>query len=406
MLRDKHIGIFITGGIASYKIPELARQLIKKGAMVRVVMSKAATEFITPLTMQILTKQAVLVDVFDEKNPASVQHVEMADWVDMAVVVPATANIIAKMANGIADEIVSTTLLAVNKPRLIVPAMNTKMYDNPATQNNLETLAGYGDYIMEPETGFLAEGYEGKGRLPELGSIVQMIEFLMAKHSYPQLLANKKVVISAGATKERIDPVRYITNDSSGKMGYAMATAATWLGADVTLVSSTQRLTAPINTHVIPFENALELQTAMETEAKQADYVMMVAAVSDYRVAHPQEQKIKKQHHQSNQLTLELIENPDILKGLAAQKNQQIMIGFAAETENLIEHAQAKLQRKKVDWIIANQVGKNHQTGFNTDDNQVTLLSANGERFPLPLMSKLETALAAWQIIAQTPLNK
>lgn len=406
MLTGKKIGLFITGGIASYKMAELTRQLIKKGAVVRVVMSKAATEFISPLTFQILTKQAVLVDTFDEKNPEVVQHIEMADWLDMAVVTPATGNIIAKMANGLADEIVSTTLLAVDKARLIVPAMNTKMYANPATQNNLNKLKSYGDYIMEPETGFLAEGYEGKGRLPELEAIVQMIELVMARQSYPQLLANKKVVISVGPTKERIDPVRFITNDSSGKMGYAMATAASWLGADVTLVSSVQQLRQPPLTQLIPFESALELQEVMTKASEDADYVMMVAAVSDYRVAQQSDQKIKKQNNQSDHLTIDLIENPDILKGLAENKGEKVMIGFAAETEKLLEYAQAKLKKKNADWIIANQVGHNKATGFNADNNQVTLLSATGAQHPLPLLSKLETALEAWQIIAQTPLNK
>lgn len=406
MLTGKKIGLFITGGIASYKMAELARQLIKKGAVVRVVMSKAATEFISALTFQILTKQAVLVDTFDEKNPEVVQHIEMADWLDMAVVAPATGNIIAKMANGLADEIVSTTLLAVDKARLIVPAMNTKMYANPATQNNLNKLKSYGDYIMEPETGFLAEGYEGKGRLPELEAIVQMIELVMARQSYPQLLANKKVVISVGPTKERIDPVRFITNDSSGKMGYAMATAASWFGADVTLVSSVQQLRQPQLTQLIPFESALELQEVMTKASEDADYVMMVAAVSDYRVAQQSDQKIKKQNNQSDHLTIDLIENPDILKGLAENKGEKVMIGFAAETEKLLEYAQAKLKKKNADWIIANQVGHNKATGFNADNNQVTLLSATGAQHPLPLLSKLETALEAWQIIAQTPLNK
>lgn len=406
MLTGKKIGLFITGGIASYKMAELARQLIKKGAVVRVVMSKAATEFISALTFQILTKQAVLVDTFDEKNPEVVQHIEMADWLDMAVVAPATGNIIAKMANGLADEIVSTTLLAVDKARLIVPAMNTKMYANPATQNNLNKLKSYGDYIMEPETGFLAEGYEGKGRLPELEAIVQMIELVMARQTYPQLLANKKVVISVGPTKERIDPVRFITNDSSGKMGYAMTTAASWLGADVTLVSSVQQLRQPQLTQLIPFESALELQEVMTKASEDADYVMMVAAVSDYRVAQQSDQKIKKQNNQSDHLTIDLIENPDILKGLAENKGEKVMIGFAAETEKLLEYAQAKLKKKNADWIIANQVGHNKATGFNADNNQVTLLSATGAQHPLPLLSKLETALEAWQIIAQTPLNK
>ncbi|MGO4938331.1 bifunctional phosphopantothenoylcysteine decarboxylase/phosphopantothenate--cysteine ligase CoaBC [Fundicoccus sp. Sow4_H7] len=406
MLTGKKIGLFITGGIASYKMAELTRQLIKKGAVVRVVMSKAATEFISPLTFQILTKQAVLVDTFDEKNPEVVQHIEMADWLDMAVVTPTTGNIIAKMANGLADEIVSTTLLAVDKARLIVPAMNTKMYANPATQNNLNKLKSYGDYIMEPETGFLAEGYEGKGRLPELEAIVQMIELVMARQSYPQLLANKKVVISVGPTKERIDPVRFITNDSSGKMGYAMATAASWLGADVTLVSSVQQLRQPPLTQLIPFESALELQEVMTKASEDADYVMMVAAVSDYRVAQQSDQKIKKQNNQSDHLTIDLIENPDILKGLAENKGEKVMIGFAAETEKLLEYAQAKLKKKNADWIIANQVGHNKATGFNADNNQVTLLSTTGAQHPLPLLSKLETALEAWKIIAQTPLNK
>lgn len=397
MLENVKIGVFVMGGIAAYKVPELVRQLIKKDAQVQVAMTQSAQEFVTPLTLQVLTKRPVLTHTFDEREPSQVQHVAMADWCDLALVVPATANGLAKMAHGLADDVVTTTLLAVTAPILVVPAMNVHMYENPATQRNLAQLRADGLTIMEPDSGFLAEGYEGKGRLPELHRIVAQVERLYARTHLPQGLAGKQVIVSAGGTRERIDPVRYISNDSSGKMGYAMAQAADWLGATVTLVSTTQSLLPPEGVQVQQVASAQELAQAMTAHYDQMDYVVMAAAVSDYRVKHPHDQKIKKVAGQTD-WQLDLVENPDILAQLGQTKRQQVLIGFAAETQNLLEHARAKLSKKGADWLIANDVS-NPAIGFNSDKNQVYVLGAQGQEVLLPQQSKTSLALAAWQVI-------
>ena len=397
MLENVKIGVFVMGGIAAYKVPELVRQLIKKGAQVQVAMTQSAQEFVTPLTLQVLTKRPVLTHTFDEREPSQVQHVAMADWCDLALVVPATANGLAKMAHGLADDVVTTTLLAVTAPILVVPAMNVHMYENPATQRNLAQLQADGLTIMEPDTGFLAEGYEGKGRLPELHRIVAQVERLYARTHLPQSLAGKQVIVSAGGTRERIDPVRYISNDSSGKMGYAMAQAADWLGATVTLVSTTQSLLPPEGVQVQEVTSAQELAQAMTAHYDQMDYVVMAAAVSDYRVKQPHDQKIKKMAGQTD-WQLDLVQNPDILAQLGQTKRQQVLIGFAAETQNLLEHARAKLSKKGADWLIANDVS-NPAIGFNSDKNQVYVLGAQGQEVLLPQQSKTSLALAAWQVI-------
>lgn len=397
MLEKVKIGVFVMGGIAAYKVPELVRQLIKKGAQVQVAMTQSAQEFVTPLTLQVLTKRPVLTHTFDEREPSQVQHVAMADWCDLALVVPATANGLAKMAHGLADDMVTTTLLAVTAPILVVPAMNVHMYENPATQRNLAQLRADGLTLMEPDTGFLAEGYEGKGRLPELHRIVAQVERLYARTHLPQSLAGKQVIVSAGGTRERIDPVRYISNDSSGKMGYAMAQAADWLGATVTLVSTTQSLLPPEGVQVQQVASTQELAQAMTAHYDQMDYVVMAAAVSDYRVKHPHDQKIKKVAGQTD-WQLDLVQNPDILAQLGQTKRQQVLIGFAAETQNLLEHARAKLSKKGADWLIANDVS-NPAIGFNSDKNQVYVLGAQGQEVLLPQQSKTSLALAVWQVI-------
>ena len=397
MLENVKIGVFVMGGIAAYKVPELVRQLIKKGAQVQVAMTQSAQEFVTPLTLQVLTKRPVLTHTFDEREPSQVQHVAMADWCDLALVVPTTANGLAKMAHGLADDVVTTTLLAVTAPILVVPAMNVHMYENPATQRNLAQLQADGLTIMEPDTGFLAEGYEGKGRLPELHRIVAQVERLYARTHLPQSLAGKQVIVSAGGTRERIDPVRYISNDSSGKMGYAMAQAADWLGATVTLVSTTHSLLPLEGIQVQQVASAQELAQAMTAHYDQMDYVVMAAAVSDYRVKQPHDQKIKKVAGQTD-WQLDLVANPDILAQLGQTKRQQVLIGFAAETQNLLEHARAKLSKKGADWLIANDVS-NPAIGFNSDKNQVYVLGAQGQEVLLPQQSKTSLALAAWQVI-------
>lgn len=394
VFNDLNVGVIISGGIAAYKMAELVRQLIKKQANVRVMMTKSATEFIPPLTLQILSRHAVLIDTFDEIDPAHVQHIEFADWCDLTILAPATANIIGKLANGIADDMASTTLLAITAPILVVPAMNHNMYHHPAVQRNLNTITEDGYHLMEPDTGFLAEGYEGKGRLPAIEQIVLEAELLAARSSYPQLLKGKNVLVTAGGTVERIDPVRYISNDSSGKMGYAMAHAAAFLGAEVTLVTTKTNLPKIREIKLVKVDSAAQMQKMVESIFDSSDYVVMAAAVSDYRVAEPAEKKIKKTP-QNNQQMIQLIENPDILAGLGQKKKHQTLIGFAAESEQLLKYAKEKLKRKNADWIIANDISK-PEIGFNSDDNQVTLIGREDFTETLPIMSKDKIALELW----------
>lgn len=398
MLNQVNIGLFITGGIASYKMGELARQLIKKGANVRVVMSESAQKFITPLTLQTLTKHSVLTDTFDEHDPTSIQHINIADWLDLALVAPATANIIGKMANGISDDAVSSTLMAVNNLRVIVPAMNTKMFDNPATQANISRLESFGYVVMEPDEGFLAEGYSGKGRMPSVEDIVEMVEYQYMRHNSPQWLEGQKVVVTAGGTVERIDPVRYISNDSSGQMGYAMARAASFYGADVTLISTKRDLKVPHNIAAVYVDSAVEMQQELNKYFLDTNYVVMAAAVSDYRVLNRADQKIKKEAGNDNSFQLDLAENPDILATLGKEKKNQVLIGFAAETENLSEYASGKLRKKNANWIIANDVS-NKGIGFNSTHNEVLVIGADGTYEEISVRSKLDVSLKIWRII-------
>lgn len=397
MLRNVKIGLFISGGIAAYKMAELSRLLIKEGAEVRVAMTEAAREFITPLTLQTLTKHKVLVDTFDEDDAEVVQHIHLADWMDICVVAPATANILAKGAQGIGDDIVSTLLLATHCPLLYVPAMNTNMWKNPAVQANVARLRSFGYEVMEPAYGFLAEGYEGQGRLPELQAIVSRLKkhYIQSQKGCP--LKGQHVIVTAGGTVERIDPVRHITNDSSGKMGQAMAQAAAYLGASVTLITTRPQNISDEKIHVRAVESASEMFEAINEEFAEADYLVMAAAVSDYRPAETAKQKIKKQN-QPNGHTLHLVENPDILAYFGHHKDKQILLGFAAETENLLQHAQSKLERKGAAWIIANDVSRS-EIGFNSSDNEVTLLSQTGQKIHLPRAPKEDLALQIWEEI-------
>lgn len=400
MWKGKNVTVFITGGIAAYKVATLVRLFVKEGAEVSVAMTKSACEFITPLTFQVLTKNKVYLDTFEEDETNKVQHIHLADHTDVAVVVPATANTIAKMANGIADNFVTSTLLATTAPIYVVPAMNEHMWENPATVRNVKQLVEDGKVVIEPATGFLAEGYTGKGRLPEPEEIFEQITFLESRRASKSPLKGKSVLITAGGTKERIDPVRYISNDSSGKMGYALAKAASILGAKVQLVSTTKQLKVPYGVEVTYVESAREMEEVVTTQFPTTDIAVMVAAVSDYYVANRSEQKIKKQQNESG-LKLELVENPDILKGLGHSKKEgQVVIGFAAETTNVLEYAKAKLEKKKADVIIANDVS-NSRIGFNSDRHQVTLLTKDGYIVNLPEKSKEELALNIWESLLE-----
>ena len=400
MWKGKNVTVFVTGGIAAFKAATLVRLFVKEGAKVSVAMTKSACEFITPLTFQVLTKNKVYLDTFDEDEANKVQHIHLADQTDVAIVVPATANTIAKMANGIADNFVTSTLLATTAPIYVVPAMNEHMWENPATVRNVKQLVEDGKSVIEPATGFLAEGYNGKGRLPEPEEIFEQVTFFESRREYKSPLEGKTILISAGGTKERIDPVRYISNDSSGKMGYALAKAASILGAKVQLVSTTKQLKVPYGVQVTYVESALEMHDAVTQLFPKTDIAVMVAAVSDYYVANRSNQKIKKQQNESG-LMLELLENPDILKKLGHSKREgQVVIGFAAETTNVLEYAKAKLEKKKADAIIANDVS-NSRIGFNSNHHQVTLLTKDGHIVNLPENSKEELALNIWESLLE-----
>lgn len=389
LLKDKNIALYVTGGIAVYKVVDLMRSFIKKGANVQVAMTESATKFVSPLTFQILSRQEVYVDTFDEKNPEIVAHVNISDWADVSVVAPATANTIAKMAHGIGDNFVTSALLATKSPVFVVPAMNTDMYDNPATQNNIKLLKDRNIQFVEPDYGFLAEGYEGKGRFPENNRIVEELSDFILSRTEDLPLKGQKILVSAGGTKERIDPVRYITNDSSGKMGHAVAESAYYEGAEVTLVTASE-LPAPSGIETVRVDSALELFDEIDTRFDQTDVLIMAAAVSDYRVANEADSKMKKMDD-SGPVTIELTENPDILKTMGGKKKEQYLVGFAAETDHLEKYAMKKLKEKNLDVIVANEVGRSDR-GFNADENQVILFTADGDRIDVPLTAKSEVA--------------
>ena len=393
MLKDKHIAIYVTGGIAAYKSLNIVRALIKQGAQVQVVMTKSAQEFVTPLTFATLSKRPVITDNFKPQSAADdfIPHIKVALWTDLAVVVPATANIIGKMANGLADDIVSTSLLATKSKKLVFPAMNTDMYDNPAVQNNLQTLKKMGVKIIEPATGFLAEGMTGKGRLPELDVIVKNIQAQFTEKK----LNGKRVIVTAGGTKEAIDPVRFIGNRSSGKMGFAMAKVARDLGAEVTLITTVPASFAGMN--IIQIQTADEMMQQLKDVFPKADVLIMAAAVADFKPMKVADQKIKK-NDDEDIFTIKLTKNPDILQTIAATKtSQQFVVGFAAETQHLLDNAEKKLNKKHADVILANDVSQKN-AGFNVDTNKVTLLQKGHEPINWPLMSKTEVAKKFWDL--------
>lgn len=343
MLNGKKVALYITGGIAVYKVVDLMRTLIKSGAQVRVAMTESATQFVSPLTFQVLSKHDVHTSIFLEKNPEQVDHIHFADWADLAIVAPLTANTLAKLANGIADNFVSSALLATTCPVFTIPAMNQHMYENPATQKNIEYLKNRQIYVMNPDEGFLAEGYSGKGRFPEQTRILDELQSFMRDRARYLPLKNKSVLITAGGTKERIDPVRYISNDSSGKMGHALAEAAYLNGADVTLVTSSS---LPVSSNIkrISVESAAEMYESVSSRFDSSDILIMAAAVSDYSPETTSTKKMKKQ----DEMTLTFKKNKDILKEMGhRKKTNQCIVGFAAETDNINEYAKKKLIEKK-----------------------------------------------------------
>lgn len=384
MIRNKHIVIGVCGGISAYKIPELLRILVKNGALVKVLMTRNAEAFIGKTTFEALSGNPVCISLFDGKSEGSIRHISWAQEADAVIVAPATANMIGKLANGIADDALSTFMLAVTSPKMICPAMNTNMYENRAVQRNIDILESDGYTIIEPDAGELACGVTGAGRLPTPEFIADRLQNLLHEKDFP----NKKILISAGPTLEPIDPVRFISNHSSGKMGYAIAKAAEYRGADVTLVSGPTALCPPIGVRVVHVKTADEMAEAMMGYMEQSDIIIKVAAVADYKPAVRAEHKIKKT---DERLVLDLEKNIDILKALGERKKHQILVGFAAETQELDNHAQKKLREKNLDLIVGNLVGS-PASGFGSDSNKVTLYFPNGEKKSLPIMGKDEVA--------------
>ncbi|MFS0613235.1 bifunctional phosphopantothenoylcysteine decarboxylase/phosphopantothenate--cysteine ligase CoaBC [Lederbergia ruris] len=382
----KNILLGVTGGIACYKAAALTSKLVQSGYSVKVMMTKSATNFVSPLTFQALSRNEVYTDTFIENNPEVIAHIDLADWADLCLIAPATANMLAKLAHGLADDMVSTTLLATTAPVWIAPAMNVHMYDHPAVKKNIDTLHQFGHRFIEPGDGYLACGYVGKGRLEEPETIVDYIDQHFSEPEQP--LKGKKVLITAGPTKEKIDPVRYLTNHSSGKMGYALAEEAEKMGAEVVLISGPSTLPVPTGVKCISIETAENMYEQVLKYFPSADIVIKSAAVADYRPKQTSQQKIKKK---DGNLILEFERTKDILMELGKRKEHQYLVGFAAETEKLEEHAYGKLERKNADMIIANDLTAKG-AGFSADTNIVTIVQKNHRPKKLPLLSKNETA--------------
>lgn len=389
----------MTGGIALYKGIEVIRSLERDGHQVRVAMTESATKLVTPSTLHALTHHPVLTSLWNDNN-SPVPHIELADWSDYAIVLPATANIIGKMAHGIADDAVSTSILATAVPKIVVPAMNTNMWNNPAVQRNVAQLRQDGVTVLEPAVGMLAEGYRGKGRLPEPSEIISQLRSII-NGSIRGSLLGKKVLITAGGTREAIDPVRFIGNRSSGKMGIAIAKAAADAGATVELVLGQITVPQPVNPRINIYrvESTEEMQAKVTELFPAADILIMAAAVADFRPAQVANQKIKKQDDQER-LGLQLVKTTDILKTVAEKKRaDQLVVGFAAETTDLVQNANSKLRRKNADIIIANSVAGDNGA-FGSDLNQVTILQLGTEPVQWSKMTKIEVAIKLIQLLA------
>ncbi|UQS86645.1 bifunctional phosphopantothenoylcysteine decarboxylase/phosphopantothenate--cysteine ligase CoaBC [Nicoliella spurrieriana] len=390
MIQNLNVALYVTGSIAAYKSLLMTRLLVKAGANVRVVMTNGALDFIKPLSFQALSKHPVLTDHSFGMHDSDITHIELAQWSDLALVMPADANTIAKLANGLADNLATTTLLATSAPKMIVPAMNDQMLANPATQRNLEQLRTDGCKIVDPVVGFLAEGYQAKGRMAEPKTVFRLIERLTTPAADLKL-KGKRVLVTAGATRQPIDPVRFITNSSSGKMGIAVASAAARLGADVTLICADVRVKVPDGIKVVSVVTSAELKTAVLKLMPETDVLVMTAAVADFESVHVAGQKIKKAA-QSDLFTLQFREAADILKAVAKIKRpDQYTVGFAAETNDLRQNALKKLHAKGLNLLVANDVA-NPQIGFSSDNNQVTFLRAGHEPVQTPVLPKIAIA--------------
>ncbi len=398
LLKGKHIVLGVTGSIAAYKIASLASMLVKKQADVTVIMTKNATNFINPITFEALTGNKCLVDTFDRNFQFHVEHVALAKLADVFLVAPASANVIAKAACGLADDMLTTTLLACRCPKIFAPAMNTRMYENPIVQDNIKRLRGYGMEIVDAAEGYLACGDTGAGKMPEPEVLFEAV----IKALTPKDMSGKKVLVTAGPTREKMDPVRFISNHSTGKMGYAVARAAMMRGADVTLVSGVTTLQPPAGVKTVPVVSAADMASAVKGEADAQDIVVMTAAVADYRPAVTADEKIKKK---DGELSVELERTEDILAWLGANRREgQVLCGFSMETEHLMENSRAKLEKKNIDMIVANNL-RQEGAGFGTDTNVVTFL-AKDETVELPLLSKEEVADRLFDFILEREKNR
>ena len=389
MLKGKRVVLGVTGSIAAYKIANLASALVKLRADVHVIMTKNATNFINPITFETLTKNKCIVETFDRNFVHEVEHVSLADSADIMIIAPASANIIAKMANGIADDMLSTTYLAMRCPVIVAPAMNVNMYNNPIVQDNMEKLKKYNNIVIEPNEGYLACGYTGKGKMPEPE---ELLSYIIKEIGFEKDLIGKKILITAGPTREEIDPVRFITNHSTGKMGYAIAEMAMLRGADVTLVSGPVNIKKPGFVKSINVVSARDMFEAVKSNYEDMDVIIKTAAVADYTPLDKKDEKIKKSENDSD-LNIKLERTTDILNWLGHNRKEgQIICGFSMETQNMLENSKKKLEKKNADIIAANSL-RDTGAGFGTDTNHLVLIKKDGIK-DLPLMSKRDAASA------------
>lgn len=393
IMNNKKVLLGVSGGIAVYKALDVISRLKKKGIEVKVIMTKSATEFVTPLSFQSLSENPVIIDMFDEPKAWEIQHISLAKWADLVVVVPATANIIGKVANGIADDMLSTTIMATKAEVIFCPAMNTNMYENKIVQKNMATLKDLGYGFINPASGRLACGDIGRGKLENTEIIAEKIIKKLSSKSRD--FEGKNVLVTAGPTIVPIDPVRYLTNRSTGKMGYEIAKEARDRGANVTLISGPTSLDIPTGINFIKVNTNEEMLNAVLDNFNDSNIVVKSAAVADFNVKEYSKEKIKKT---DSNLVIELERDKDILETLGKQKTNQIIVGFAAESSNVIENAKAKLKRKNIDYIVANDITSN-DTGFASDDNKVTIISSLGDVISLDKMSKREVAKNIFDMI-------
>ncbi len=388
-MAQRRVLLAVSGGIAAYKIPELVRQLRRRGHAVRCVLTAAAGRFVSPLVLQTVSGDAVRSDLFDPEQEGRIDHIALADWADLVIVAPATADLLARMSHGLADDLVATLLLATRAPLLVAPAMNVNMWQHPATQHNVETLRARGVRFVGPESGPLACGWEGEGRMTEPERIAEAAELALGTRT----LEDEVVLVTAGGTREPIDPVRQLSNRSSGRMGFSVAAEAARRGAEVVLVTGPVALATPAGVRRVDVQTALQMRDAVQAELDRATIVVMAAAVADFRPATAAARKIRKEElAEGAGLTLELVRNPDILAEVGAHKGSRLVIGFAAESHDVVASARRKLERKHCDLVVANDVSR-ADAGFDVDTNAVSFVAPGGDVQALPLLSKAEVAV-------------